>query len=44
VVALGVGIAIIRSAVGLQPLLNATPEDLIGPLRNAIDGLLTPPS
>jgi len=43
VVALGVGIAVIRSAVGLQPLLDATPEDLVGPLRDVIDGLLAPP-
>jgi len=43
VVALGVGIAVIRSSVGLQPLLDASPEDLVGPLRDVIDTLLTPP-
>lgn len=41
-VALGVGVAVVRSAVGLQPLRDATPEDLIGPLRDIIDTLLGP--
>ena len=44
VVALGVGIAVIRSAVGLQPLLSATAEDLFAPLRDVIDTLLGPPA
>lgn len=39
-VALGVGIAVVRSAVGLQPLADATSDDLIGPLRDVVDGLL----
>ena len=43
VVALGVGIAVVRSAVGLHPLRDATSEDLIGPLREVVDALLTPP-
>jgi AcrR family transcriptional regulator len=40
VVALGVGVAVVRSAVGLQPLRDATPADLIGPLRDVVDALL----
>jgi AcrR family transcriptional regulator len=43
VVALGVGIAVVRSAVGLQPLLSATAEELYTPLRDVIDTLLGPP-
>lgn len=43
VVALGVGVAVIRSAVGLQPLRDATSDDLFGPLRDVIDVLLAPP-
>jgi AcrR family transcriptional regulator len=39
-VALGVGISVVRSTVGLQPLLDATAEDLAGPLREIIDALL----
>ncbi|MCW6009270.1 TetR/AcrR family transcriptional regulator [Micromonospora sp. CPCC 205371] len=42
VVALGVGIAVVRSAVGLQPLRDATPDDLAGPLGDVIDTLLGP--
>jgi AcrR family transcriptional regulator len=42
-VALGVGVAVVRSAVGLQPLRNATSDDLIGPLRDVVDILLAPP-
>ena len=41
-VALGVGVAVVRSAVGLQPLSNASSDDLIGPLRDIIDALLAP--
>ncbi|RPE46555.1 TetR family transcriptional regulator [Streptomyces sp. Ag109_O5-1] len=43
-VALGVGVAVVRSAVGLRPLADATPDDLMGPLRDIVDGLLGPPS
>lgn len=43
VVALGVGIAVVRSAVGLQPLRSATAEELLVPLREVIDTLLGPP-
>jgi AcrR family transcriptional regulator len=42
-VALGVGVAVIRSAVGLQPLRDATSDDLIGPIRDIVDVLLPPP-
>ncbi|MER6271491.1 helix-turn-helix domain-containing protein [Streptomyces sp900105755] len=42
-VALGVGVAVVRSAVGLRPLADATPEDLVGPLRDVVEGLLGPP-
>ncbi len=42
VVALGVGVAVVRSAVGLQPLRDATSADLIGPLREVVEVLLTP--
>ncbi|MBW8798451.1 MAG: helix-turn-helix transcriptional regulator [Streptomyces sp.] len=41
-VALGVGVAVVRSAVGLLPLADATPEDLLGPLRDIVEGLLGP--
>jgi AcrR family transcriptional regulator len=43
VVALGVGVGVIRSAVGLQPLSDATFDDLLGPLRDVVDVLLAPP-
>ncbi|MFI7546208.1 TetR/AcrR family transcriptional regulator [Actinoplanes sp. NPDC049599] len=43
-VAFGVGIAVVRSAVGLQPLAGATADELLGPLRAVVDGLLAPPS
>jgi len=42
VVALGVGVAVVRSAVGLRPLRDATSGDLAGPLRDILDGLLPP--
>ncbi|GGM95841.1 TetR/AcrR family transcriptional regulator [Streptomyces fuscichromogenes] len=43
-VALGVGVAVVRSAVGLRPLADATPEELLGPLHDIVEGLLGPPS
>ena len=43
VAALGVGVAVLRSAVGLQPLRDATAEDLLGPLGDVLDALLAPP-
>ncbi|MFC4121734.1 TetR/AcrR family transcriptional regulator [Nonomuraea zeae] len=42
VVALGVGVAVVRSAVGLQPLRDATSDELIGPLRDVVEALLAP--
>ncbi|MFI5938213.1 TetR/AcrR family transcriptional regulator [Actinoplanes sp. NPDC051494] len=39
-VALGVGVAVIRSAAGLQPLSSATAPELAGPLRAVVDALL----
>lgn len=41
-VALGVGVAVLRSAVGLQPLGDATSDDLLDPLHDIVDGLFTP--
>ncbi|MEW1724174.1 helix-turn-helix domain-containing protein [Streptomyces sp. NPDC093109] len=41
-VALGVGVAVVRSAVALQPLRDATPEDLLGPLQDIVNALLAP--
>ncbi|GAA2583719.1 TetR family transcriptional regulator [Winogradskya consettensis] len=38
--ALGVGVAVIRSGVGLQPLSGATAEDLAGPIKDVVDALL----
>ncbi|MEU9346972.1 TetR family transcriptional regulator [Streptomyces sp. NPDC048278] len=43
-VALGVGVAVVRSAVGLRPLADATPDDLLGPLKDVVEGLLGPPA
>ncbi|MER5647714.1 TetR family transcriptional regulator [Streptosporangium sp. NPDC002524] len=43
VVALGVGVAVVRSAVGLQPLRDATSDDLVGPLRDVVNSLLAAP-
>ncbi|WP_433062778.1 TetR family transcriptional regulator [Dactylosporangium sp. CS-033363] len=40
VVALGVGIAVVRSAVGLQPLRDASAEELRAPLTAIVDALL----
>ncbi len=42
VVALGVGVAVIRSAVGLQPLRDATSAELAGPLGDVVNALLAP--
>jgi hypothetical protein len=43
VVALGIGVSIVRSAVGLQPLGDATSDDLVGPLRDVVNALLASP-
>ncbi|MFI5915993.1 TetR family transcriptional regulator [Dactylosporangium sp. NPDC051541] len=40
VVALGVGVAVLRSAVGLQPLSEATADDLHAPLTALVAALL----
>ncbi|MEV0650589.1 TetR family transcriptional regulator [Phytomonospora sp. NPDC050363] len=42
-VALGVGVAVIRSTVGLAPLRDASPQDLAEPLRDVVEALLGPP-
>lgn len=42
-VALGVGVAVVRSAVGLQPLRDASSDELAGPLREIVEALLAPP-
>ncbi|MGW7424025.1 TetR/AcrR family transcriptional regulator [Streptomyces sp. NPDC054813] len=42
-VALGVGVAVVRSAVGLRPLAEATPDDLVDPLRDIVEALLGNP-
>lgn len=41
--ALGVGVAVVRSAVGLQPLSGATSGELSGPLRDVVEALLGRP-
>ncbi|MEW1641757.1 TetR family transcriptional regulator [Streptomyces sp. NPDC091219] len=41
-VALGVGVAVVRSAVGLRPLRDATADQLAAPLREIVDALLSP--
>ncbi|MGW2958772.1 TetR/AcrR family transcriptional regulator [Streptomyces sp. NPDC001220] len=38
-VALGVGVAVVRSAVGLRPLAEAAPDDLVDPLRDIVAAL-----
>ncbi|XVU22478.1 TetR/AcrR family transcriptional regulator [Actinoplanes sp. CA-054009] len=42
-VALGVGVAVLRSAVGVEPLAGASADQLAGPLRGIVDGLIPPP-
>ncbi|MCO8269327.1 TetR family transcriptional regulator [Actinoplanes sp. TRM 88003] len=42
-VALGVGVAVLRSAVGAQPLTDAGPDALATPLRAVVDALLPDP-
>ena len=43
-VALGVGVAVLRSAVGVQPLGDASADSLAVPLRDIVDALLPPPT
>lgn len=40
IVALSAGIAVLRATVGIQPLLDATPGELLGPLTDVIAALL----
>ncbi|GGN85510.1 TetR family transcriptional regulator [Actinoplanes lobatus] len=39
-VALGVGVAVLRSAVGLEPLASVSAEELAGPIQGIVDGLM----
>lgn len=41
-IALGVGVAVLRSSVGLQPLQDATADELAAPLHDVVRALLTP--
>ncbi|MFJ9127774.1 TetR/AcrR family transcriptional regulator [Streptomyces sp. NPDC102340] len=41
-IALGVGVAVLRSTVGIQPLQGASADELVGPLRDVTRALLTP--
>ncbi|WP_250009862.1 TetR/AcrR family transcriptional regulator [Actinoplanes sp. M2I2] len=43
-VALGVGVAVVRSATGLQPLRDATAGQLSSPLRDVVTALIEPPT
>ncbi|MFE9190286.1 TetR family transcriptional regulator [Micromonospora sp. NPDC007208] len=42
VLAAGIGVAVLRSSIRLEPLSSATEEDLVGPLRDLVDALLPP--
>lgn len=39
-IALGVGVAVLRSTVGLQPLKDATADELVAPLQDVVRALL----
>ncbi|MET7679906.1 helix-turn-helix domain-containing protein [Streptomyces sp. NPDC005423] len=41
-VALGVGVAVVRSSVGLRPLRDATADQLAAPMREIVEALLGP--
>lgn len=41
-IALGIGVAVLRSTVGIQPLQDATADELAAPLRDVVHALLTP--
>jgi len=41
VLAASIGIAVLRSYPGLEPLTSATETDLVGPLQDMVNGLLT---
>ncbi|MEU5675308.1 TetR family transcriptional regulator [Micromonospora sp. NPDC047762] len=40
--AAGIGVAVLRSSIRLEPLSSATEHDLVGPLRGLVDALLPP--
>ncbi|MEU8015594.1 TetR family transcriptional regulator [Micromonospora parva] len=40
--AAGIGVAVLRSSIRLEPLSSATEQDLIAPLRDLVDTLLPP--
>ncbi|MBM7494602.1 TetR family transcriptional regulator [Micromonospora luteifusca] len=40
--AAGIGVAVLRSSIRLDPLSSATEQDLVGPLRDLVDALLPP--
>ncbi|WP_410818808.1 TetR family transcriptional regulator [Micromonospora sp. 050-3] len=40
--AAGIGVAVLRSSIQLEPLSSATEEDLVGPLRDLVNALLPP--
>ncbi|GAB3938604.1 hypothetical protein GCM10027614_18990 [Micromonospora vulcania] len=42
VLAAGIGIAVLRSSLRLQPLASAAEQDLVAPLRDLVDALLPP--
>ncbi|MET8360034.1 TetR family transcriptional regulator [Micromonospora sp. NPDC005171] len=42
VLAAGIGVAVLRSSIQLEPLSSATQQDLVGPLRDLVDALLPP--
>ncbi|MEU8154707.1 TetR family transcriptional regulator [Micromonospora sp. NPDC048986] len=42
VLAAGIGVAVLRSSIRLEPLSSATEQDLVGPLRDLVDALLPP--
>ncbi|MEU4245600.1 TetR/AcrR family transcriptional regulator [Actinoplanes sp. NPDC026619] len=43
-VAFGIGVAVVRNATGLQPLGDATSDELVGPIRDVLDALLGMPN
>ncbi|XVV16799.1 TetR family transcriptional regulator [Actinoplanes sp. CA-131856] len=43
VLAATLGIALMRSSLGVQPLAGATEQDLVGPLSDLLEGLMSQP-
>ncbi|MEV4122327.1 TetR family transcriptional regulator [Micromonospora sp. NPDC049645] len=41
-IAAGIGVAVLRSSIWLEPLSSASEHDLVGPLRDLVDALLPP--